>query len=144
MFSILRKVAQASHSDDAMIRRQRKPMTTSQVKRAMDRRFDRLERATNRRFDQLERTKVDKTEFRKAITDLRSGLRGEMRREIAASAAETRRCIDATAAETRRHFDVVGEALRDEIRRFGDPIAAHTDRLENHETRIAKLERHAI
>ena len=63
-----------------MIRRSRKRMTISELKRAMDRRFDRLER-----------TKVDKGEFGKAITGLRTGLRGE----IVTSAAETRRSVDA-------------------------------------------------
>src|SRR5437773_10410701 len=62
-------------SDDAMIR-SRKQMTISELKRAMDRRFDRLERskvgkaefrklqrAMDRRFDRLERTKADKVEL---------------------------------------------------------------------------------
>jgi hypothetical protein len=108
-------------------------MTTSELKRAMDRRFDRLERATNRRFDRfermtdrrfdrLERTKVDKAEFRKAIADLRSE-------------------ITASAAETRRYFEVVADDMMSRIRVYGDGIAAATDRLENHETRITKLER---
>jgi hypothetical protein len=66
--------------DDAMIRRPHRRMTTSGLKRAMDRRFDRLERTKvdkvefrrlRRAIDRLERTKVDKAEFRKAITRLR-------------------------------------------------------------------------
>ena len=43
--------------DDAMIHRPRRHMTISELKRTMDRRFDRLER-----------TKVDKVEFQRAIT----------------------------------------------------------------------------
>jgi hypothetical protein len=97
-----------------MIRRSRKRMTISELKRAMDRRFDRVERA----IDRLERTKVDKAEFRKATAT--------------------------SIEETRRHFDVVAEALRDDIRIFADGLASHTDRLEQHETRITKLERRSV
>jgi len=119
-------------------------MTISELKRAMDRRFDRLER-----------TKVDKVEFRRAITRLRTGLRGE----IVTSAAETRRYVDATgdhlrrglrdeiassAAETRRHFDVVAEAIRDDIRIFAEALASHGDRLDKHEMRITVLERRSM
>jgi hypothetical protein len=124
-------------------------MTTAQLKRAMDRRFDRLER-----------NKVDKTEFRRAIIDLRRGLgaemRAEMRRELLASGVETRRYVNAalerfvrllrseiaaSAAATRRHFDVVAGQMLSKVRVYGDGIAAHTQTVENHETRIAQLER---
>ena len=81
-------------------------MTISELKRAMDRRFDRLER-----------TKVDKLEFRRAITSLRTGLRGE---------------IATSATETRRHFDVVAEAIRDDIRILAEALASHSDRLDTH------------
>jgi hypothetical protein len=133
-------------------------MTTSDLKRAMDRRFDRVDQRferMDRRLDRLERTKVDKTEFRKAIADLRTGLR----REIAMSAARTRRYADATAdrlgrslreeiaasaAETRRHFDVIAEDLRADFRRYGDILGHHTQILTKHEVRIAALERRSI
>ena len=117
-------------------------MTISELKRAMDRRFDRLERTkvdkvefrraiTGLRTElkRVERTKVDKAEFRRAITRLRTGLRGE---------------IATSAAETRRHFDVVAEAIRDDIRIFGEALASHTDRLDKHGTRITALERRSI
>jgi hypothetical protein len=124
----------------------------------MDRRFDRMDRRfdrMDRRFDRLERTKVDKTEFRRAIDRLRTGLR----REIAASAEETRRYVDTIAdglrislrdeiasfaAENRRHFQVLAEAIRADIRVFADVLADHTDKLALHETRITKLERRGI
>src|SRR5437667_5730644 len=88
------------------------PMTTSELKRAMDRRFERverrfeqLERAMDRRFERLDRTKVDKAEFRKTIERLRG--------EIAASAAKTREYMDrrlrdeiaASAAQTCEYMD---------------------------------------
>jgi hypothetical protein len=190
--------------DDAMIRRSPRRMTISELKRAMDRRFDRLERtkagkaefrklqrAMDRRFERLERTKVGKSEFRRVITELKramgrrfdrlerttvdktalarsaaetrryvdasaESLRTSLRNDIADSAAETRQYVDATAgslrsslgndiasaaAETRRHFDVVAESIRAEMRLFADPIGNHTDRLNQHETRITRLER---
>jgi polyhydroxyalkanoate synthesis regulator phasin len=130
-------------------------MTTSELKRAIDRRFDR----SDRRFDRLQRTKVDRTDFRRAITRLRreiaasaaatrryvdvraDSLERRLRAEIAASGEETRRYVDDVAAEDRRHFQVLAEAIRDDIRVFADAAASHTDRLDQHETRITKLER---
>jgi hypothetical protein len=82
-------------------------MTTSDLKRAMDRRFDR----TDRRLDRLERTKVDKTEFRKAITNLRTALR----REVATAAGRLRGEIKGSAAETCQYVDRLGSGFRDEI-----------------------------
>lgn len=143
-------------------------MTISELKRAMDRRFDRLERTKVDKLEfrraitglrtelkRVERTKVDKAEFRRAITRLRTGLRGE----IVASAAETRRYVDAScdslrsslrdeiassAAETRRHFDVVAEAIRDDIRILAEAVASHSDRLDKHDLRIGALERRSV
>ena len=83
----------------------------------------------DRRFDRLERTKVDKLEFRRAITSLRTGLRGE---------------IATSAAETRRHFDVVAEAIRDDIRILAEAVANHGDRLDKHDMRITALERRSM
>jgi len=151
-----------------MIRRPRRRMTISELKRAMDRRFDRLERTKVDKLEfrraitglrtelkRVERTKVDKAEFRRAITGLRTGLRGE----IVASAAETRRYVDATgdslrsslrdeiassAAETRRHFDVVAEAIRDDIRILAEAVASHSDRLDKHDLRIGALEQRSV
>ena len=89
---------------------------TGVLKRAMDRRLDRLkgprvvkgefrrlQRAVDRRFDRLERTTVNKAELERAIASLRTNLRGE----IVTSAVETRRYVDATA-------DRLGR-LRDDI-----------------------------
>ena len=153
-------------------------MTISELKRAMDRRFDRLERtkadkvefrklhrAMGRRFDRLERGKADKAEIRRLQHEMKRRFdrlertmvdKAVLERAIASSAAETCRYVDATAdslgsslgndiassaAETRRHFDVVAEATRAEMRLFADPIRNHTDQINQHETRIARLER---
>jgi hypothetical protein len=117
-------------------------MTTSELKRAMDRRFDRLER-----------TSVDRTEFREAMANLRAGVRNDiaaaadrltssLRGEIGASAVETRRYVDATsdrlavslrdeitasAAETRRYVDVTAANLREEIARLAAETRRHFD-----------------
>ena len=85
-------------------------MTIAQLKRHMDRRFDRLER-----------TKADKSEIRR------------LREEIARS-----------TEETRRHFDVVAESLRDDFRIFADAIGRQTERLNQHETRIIRLEERSL
>ena len=154
-----------------MIRRPRRRMTISELKRAMDRRFDRLERTKVDKLEfrraitglrtelkRVERTKVDKAEFRRAITRLRTGLHG-LHGEIVASAAETRRYVDAScdslrsslrdeiassAAETRRHFDVVAEAIRDDIRILAEALASHSDRLDKHGVRITALEQRSV
>ena len=96
--------------DDDMMRASRQPMTIAQLKRHMDRRFDRLER-----------TKADKSEIRR------------LREEIARS-----------AEETRRHFDIVAESLRDDFRIFADSIGRQTERLNQHETRIIRLEERSL
>lgn len=72
-----------------MLRKRRAPMTTTQLKRSMDRRFEQM----LERYD-----------------------------------------------ETGRHFDVIAESLRDDLRLFADAIGTHTERLNQHETRIGRLE----
>jgi len=141
-------------------------MTISDLKRAMERRFDRSERATGRRFDRLQRTKADKAELGKAVAGLRreiaktrryvDRLGSSLREEIAASAEETRGYVDrlgsslreeiaASAAETRRHFEVVIENYSARfMSSYGDGIAANIQKLANHEARIARLERRSI
>jgi hypothetical protein len=164
-----------------MLRRPQRKMTISELKRALDRRFDRLERskvdkaefrrfqrALNRRLLRMERTKVDKAEFRTALARLRAQTRQDMDavgarlRDELASADQTlahvkanlqplvnsmrgeinrlRVEIAASAEETRRHFDLMAEDVRGHIRVFADPLSAHTERLEDHEARIATLE----
>jgi hypothetical protein len=61
------------------------------------------------------------------------GLGRSLREEIATS-----------AAETRRHFEVVAEDMMSRIRVYSDGIAANTQRLEHHGTRIGKVERRSI
>ena len=90
-------------------------MTIAGLKQSMDRRFRSMERRSVRFERETDRR------FR------------EVRREIARS-----------AEETRRHVDVVIESLRDDFRIFADAIARHTERLDQHELRIGRLERRAL
>lgn len=56
------------------------------------------------------------------LKELKVEMKAEIKAEI--TALEIRQM--ATAVETRRHFDVVGEGLRDDIRRLADGVAANT------------------
>jgi hypothetical protein len=124
-------LASSSLDDDAMMRK-REPMTIDGLKRATDRQFDRLRRHMDRRFDRLDRTKADKSEVRTAI--------GRLETELRRQAEQSRQQEE----ETRRHFDVVAESLRDDLRLFADAIAAHSERLIQHDTRIGRLERRLL
>jgi hypothetical protein len=117
-------------NDDAMIRGARKPMTVLQLKRSMDRRFDRAERSTRHEFDKGKSELVrSKRELRAEIAALRTELREEIRR---------------SAEDTRRHMDVIAESLRDDLRIFADAIGLHSERLNTHDMRIGALERRTL
>jgi hypothetical protein len=112
----------------------RDPMTIARLKQSMDRRFrsmDRRFRAVDRRFVRLERKKADKSDVRRLERKVDRGFR------------EVRQEIKDTAEETRRHFDAVAESIHDDFRLFADAIARHTERLDQHDFRIGRLERRA-
>ena len=122
-----------------MIRRARKPMTIPQLKRSMDRRFERVDRrfkAVDRRFKTVDR-RFDAVDRRFDAVDRRFDA---VDREIARVRDEVKR----SAEETRRHFDVVAERLRDEIRFIAEGHALHSQRLDQHETRIERLEKRSF
>ena len=101
-----------------MIRRTRKPMTVARLKKSKDPwllRFERTFARIDRRLDRIERTMVTKKEFREEL--------------------------DRSAAETRRHFDLVAESMRDDLRIFAEAIGLHSERLNQHDSRITQLER---
>ena len=100
-----------------MMRRSGGPMTIPQLKRSMDRRFRSI--------------KADVGQLRLEVQQLRQ--------EMA-----TKSDLQRSAEETRRHFDIVAESLRDDLRIFADAIAGHTGRLDQHETRITRLERRPV
>jgi hypothetical protein len=116
------------------MRASREPMTIARLKQSMDRRFqsmDRRFRSIDRRFVRLERKKADKSDVRRLERKVDRGFR-EIRQEI-----------KDTAAETRRHFDAVVESLHDDFRLFADAIARHSERLDQHDIRLGRLERRA-
>ena len=107
-------------------------MTTLQLKRtidrrfeSIDRRFERAERTNRRRFDRLDRRKADKSDLIR--------LRTELREEIRQS-----------AEGTRRHMDVLAESIRDDLRIFADAIGLHSERLNRHDARIGRLEQRSL
>ena len=102
-----------------MIRRSRTAMTVLQLKRTMDRRFDRTDRSNRRRFTAVET-------------------------KIAASKAELLEEIRRSEAETRRHMDMIAESIRDDLRLFADAIGLHSERLNRHEARIDRLEQRSF
>ena len=113
------------------------PVTIAQLKRYMDRRFDRLER-----------TKADKSDLRRYATrdDLRRLERRLERRFERKFATKT----DLAALESRliARMDVLHESLIERMNRLFDVLAplggraGHYDRvLDNHERRIVDLER---
>ena len=141
-------------------------MTITQLKRHMDRRFDRLERtkadkrdlrgfATNKGLRRFATKKnlgrfATRKDLRRFAT--RKGLRRLATRTDRQFIA-LRREMRAWATDIKRYFDVVAEGLHEEIRRVADGVAdvnaiklrgLHHDKvLDEHETRITALERNA-
>ena len=95
-----------------MMRSIREPMTIRQLKRSMDSRFKRVDQR------------------------LEAAMRG-LRQEMRKRSEETRGYFE----ETRRHFDVVAESLHDDFRLFAEAIRADSERLDDHEVRLRRLER---
>ena len=103
-------------------------MTIPQLKKSVDRRFERVDRrfqSVERRLDRIERTMATKADLKR------------LREDMTRSDARTR-------DELRRHFNVVAESLREDLRIFANGIAAHSDRLDRHAVRVTRLERLAL
>jgi hypothetical protein len=112
--------------DDAMMRPVREPMTIAQLKRSMDSRFKRVDK----RFDRVDRR--FERRFERIETELRA-----LGQEMGKRSDETRGYFE----KTRRHFDVVAESLHDDFRLFAEAIRADSERLDDHEVRLRRLER---
>lgn len=95
-----------------------------------------LKKSIDRRFDKLDRRKADKSDL--------IGLGMELRAEMSALRTELRGEIVRAAEETRRHMDVITESLRDDLRIFADAIGLHSERLNHHDARIGKLEQPSL
>ncbi len=103
-------------------------MTIAELKRHMDRRFDRLER-----------TKADKADLRRFAT------KKDLRRYA------TKKDLQRFATEIKRHFNVVAEGLEEKIQKVADGVSQiaaiqlhvvhHAKVLDEHETRLTALER---
>ena len=103
-------------------------MTTAQLKHSTDRRFDRLDRSLNRKFEKIDQ-RFDKIDRRFDEVDRRF-------EEIGRQFEEIGRQFE----ESRRHSNIIAESLRDDLRLFADASATHSERLDQHETRIGRLE----
>jgi len=69
------------------------------------------------------------------LADVRADL-GDFRTHV----FEIRDALLADNVKTREHVSIQVDALRSEMKVYADGVIAHTDKLENHETRITKLE----
>ena len=135
-----------SQFDDATIASLREPVTIAQLKRHMDRRFDRLER-----------TKADKADLRQFVTK-RESLCFATKKDLRRFATKqdlrrfaTKREMRLWAVDIKRHFDIVAESLEDKLRKVADGVADiaaiqlhvahHSKALDDHETRITAIER---
>ena len=49
--------------------------------------------------------------------------------------------MKAEGETTRRHFDIVAESIRDSVQIVAEGNAHHASRLDNHETRLKRLEK---
>ena len=121
-----------------MISSLREPVTVAELKRHIDRRFNRLDR-----------TKADKRDLRRFATkkDLQHfATKAELRREGRA----LRRDMRLWAVDIKRHFDVVAEGLEEKLQKVAEGVSeipaiklhlAHHDRvLDDHEARLTAVE----
>jgi hypothetical protein len=105
-----------------MMRTFKEPMTVEQFRRYVDPRFRTIRR-----------------DIRGLKRDVR-GLKGDVR-GLKGGMKSLREHVDESALETRRHFDVIAESLRSEIRLIAEVFDSHSQRLDDHENRITRLER---
>src|SRR5262245_32704786 len=133
-----------------MIRRSRPPMTLEQLKRHMDRRFDRLQR-----------TKADKSDLRRFATksqirgirrDLaRHATKADLKRELARyptkddlkhqlEAYATKEEMRLQFAEVSRRFDSLNDKIDGVLRRLDVMYDTHGRALTEHDKRLKDLE----
>jgi hypothetical protein len=138
--------------DDAMMRVPREPMTIVQLKRHMDRRFDRLERSKANKSD-LRRfaTKRDLQRFAIKRDLAQFATTRELRRELRkyATKADLAKYVahaESLADDTKRYFQIVAEGLEDKVAKIGEVgdlkslLTLHSAVLDEHERRLTDLE----
>ena len=113
--------------------RQREAMTIDGLKRSTDRHFHRLDQRFRRRFDRIDR-RFEKIDQRFEKIDQRF-------EKIDQRFDHLEQEMNRSAEETRRQFKIIAESMRDDLRIFADAIAGHSELLNQHETRIGRLER---
>ena len=77
-----------------------------------------------------------RTEMRAEFKDVRT----EMKKGFNDLQAELMAAMKVEGETTRRHFDVVAEQFRDFTKVLADGIARNTERLDDHDKRIAVIE----
>lgn len=122
-----------------MIRLPQEPMTITQLKRYMDRRFDRLEG-----------TKANKSDLRRFATkrDLKGfATKRDLKRfATKADLAKYVARAESLADDTRRYFQIVAEGLEDKVVKIGEVgdlkslLTLHSAVLDEHERRLTDLE----
>ncbi len=101
-----------------------------------------LSQQMNQRFDQVdqrfEENSAEHSEFRQAIEEARKD-----REELwLLTVAEFRR-FDQKFEDQGRYFEILLENQRSDMKLFRESFLGHSERLEDHEDRIARLEQSA-
>jgi hypothetical protein len=120
--------------------RQREAMTIDGLKRSTDRHFHRLDQRFRRRFDRIDR-RFEKIDQRFEKIDQRFEKIDQRFEKIDQRFDHLEQEMNRSAEETRRQFKIIAESMRDDLRIFADAIAGHSELLNQHETRIGRLER---
>src|SRR5204863_5521332 len=116
--------ASSSHADDAMMRRSGKRMTLVELKRHMDRRFDRLQR-----------TKADKADLQRFAT--KDGLKRFATKDDLES-------LKRLVGDVLRKVDGLHDKVDSLVRIGNDRYGVHQRALSDHEYRLRELEGHPI
>jgi uncharacterized protein YoxC len=132
-----------------MMRISKEPMTVDQLRRYVDPRFRTIRkeiRGLKRDVGGLMRDVGGLMRDVGGLTRDVGGLTrevGGLKRDVAEMKREQRSLrndVHQAAVETRRHFDIVAESLRSEIRLVAEAVDGHSQRFDNHEIRIRRLE----
>jgi chromosome segregation ATPase len=129
--------------DDGMMRAKREPMSIARLSAKVQR----LDKSLNRLTVRVGRLEQSVDRGFKAVDRRFKGV--DRRFEAVDGRFEAvdhrfdriEHTIERSAEETRRHFEVIAESLRDDFRLFADAIARHSERLDQHDARLTRLER---
>jgi chromosome segregation ATPase len=125
-----------------MMRISKEPMTVDQLRRYVDPRFRTIRKEIRGLKRDVGGLKRDVGRLKRDVGGLKRDV-GGLKRDFAEMKREQRSLrndVHQAAVETRRHFDIVAESLRSEIRLIAEAVDGHSQRFDNHETRIRRLE----